>query len=686
MTLPGLRDVEQAEEAREGRRLAYEPGLDGMRGIGVILMMLWHAEVSWIGDGPLFTIEMFFVLSGFLITSLFIIEHDNTSRIDLRRFWVRRARRLVPALVGLVALVTVWASLPSPWGPNAFETTGLRGDGVASMLYVSNWWYTYANQSYFNAFGSPSPFLHTWSLSLEEQFYVVVAVIAFFGLRRWSSAQRGWITFAVIGALLSAAWMATLARMGALTADGLWPFGLDPATLPDWLRTFLNMDGNGDLSRPYFGTDARIQSVFVGMAAAFLCQRIDWSKVKHRTVELLAFVGCGGLLVMFLATPRDLDAIFYGGFLLCDVLTAMAIISLMSPRRPTLWHTLSSRPLVFAGVLSYSLYVWHFPIFLILTEERIGVSGWQLDVVRIGVSTVVAYCSYRFVEYPIRTRGLRTPARRGAAFGAMAVVVVAFLVVSTRIAPGASDAPSAAAASGAGGAQRPVILAAGDSMAWTLALDANVVADASGSGPAVLPSATPGCTVTPGGRANGDDRRKGNSPECLDWPEDWQTNVDNLDPRVSIVLSWGLEVQDHVLENPDGSERIVTVPSPEWTAIESAAVQQMIDVLSSGGGHVALLTLPCLDAEAADSEHTNELAIDSARVDAMNDLLREAAARNPDTTSVIDLNGYLCPDGEHFLTEIDGVTMSVDGVHFSEEGAAKVWEWLLPQLEGHLSP
>ncbi|MCB1261306.1 MAG: acyltransferase, partial [Acidimicrobiales bacterium] len=404
MTLPGLRQVEQDEEGREHRRIAYQPALDGMRGVGVVAMLLWHADVGWIGDGPLFSIEMFFVLSGYLITSLFIVERERTGRIDLRRFWVRRARRLLPALYGLVALVAVWAALPSPWGPNAFETTGLRGDGLSALAYVSNLWFIVGDRAYFGAFGAPSPFLHTWSLSLEEQFYAVLAVVCVLGLRRWAADNGRWVVVAVVGAVLSAVWMAFLARMGALTAEGLWPFGVDPAGLPDWLRTFLNMGGTGDQSRPYFGTFSRMQSVLVGMATAFIARRVDWSAVSQRTIEVLAAVGCGGLAILFLGTPRDLDAIFYGGFLLCDVLTAMAILGLTAPHRPVLWHSLSAKPFVAAGILSYSIYVWHFPLFLILTEERTGIGGWPLDVVRIGVSVAVAYASYRWLEYPIRAR------------------------------------------------------------------------------------------------------------------------------------------------------------------------------------------------------------------------------------------------------------------------------------------
>ena len=680
MTLPGLRQVEQDEEGREHRRIAYQPALDGMRGVGVVAMLLWHADVGWIGDGPLFSIEMFFVLSGYLITSLFIVERERTGRIDLRRFWVRRARRLLPALYGLVALVAVWAALPSPWGPNAFETTGLRGDGLSALAYVSNLWFIVGDRAYFGAFGAPSPFLHTWSLSLEEQFYAVLAVVCVLGLRRWAADNGRWVVVAVVGAVLSAVWMAFLARMGALTAEGLWPFGVDPAGLPDWLRTFLNMGGTGDQSRPYFGTFSRMQSVLVGMATAFIARRVDWSAVSQRTIEVLAAVGCGGLAILFLGTPRDLDAIFYGGFLLCDVLTAMAILGLTAPHRPVLWHSLSAKPFVAAGILSYSIYVWHFPLFLILTEERTGIGGWPLDVVRIGVSVAVAYASYRWLEYPIRARGLVTTRRRVAAGVAMVAVVVGFVVVSGSVAPATGGADVAVAKP----PNRDIIVVAGDSMAWTLGLDVNLLEGPDGRGPALLPAAKPGCTITPGARLNGDVRRQGDAETCMAWPEEWAQRVRDLDPDVTVVLAWGQEVQDHVLPTPGGGERIVVAPSPEWEAIERAALEQMVDVLSAEGGRVVLLTLPCLDADAADSEHTNTMAIDSARVDAMNALLADVAAAHPDSTSLIDLHGYLCPDGETFRTEIDGVTISVDGVHFSEAGAAKVWEWLLPQVQPYL--
>ncbi len=669
------------------RRLRYEPAFDGLRGIGVVLMLLYHLEVWWLGEGPVFTIEMFFVLSGFLITTILLLEHEAERRIDLRRFWTRRARRLLPALLGMLGLVAVWLALPAPWGPTAVEADGMRGDGLSSMLYVSNWWYVAGSTGYFRTFGSPPPLLHTWSLSVEEQFYLVLAVGAAFGFRRWDPRRRGWLVAATVGALASAGWMALLARMGDLRAEGLDPFGIDVAGLPGWLRTFLNLADRSDGSRMYLGTDTRFQAVLVGVATALLGRRLAadagraWMARHPRTLPVLGGVGLVGLLGLFLGPSGQIGFLYYGGFLLCDVLTALVILGTQGQGPVALRTLLGSPALVAVGARSYSLYVWHFPLFQMLSEERTGVGGWPLDLLRLAVVVPVACASYRWLEQPIRTGALaRHPAWRRGALAGGGLAVTGFLVVSSIIAPPDAGGSVPVAA----GDHRPVVLVAGDSMAWTLGLDPELADDPAGRRARIRLSAPPGCVLTEGDRVNGTLRTRGGEPTCLDWPTRWKGIIDASHPPVSVLLAWGLEVQDHLVPDGQGGEQRITVPSPAWREAEARAVQQMIDVLSSGGGHVLLLTLPCLDATAADATHRNTMAVDIGRVRAMNDLLREVAARNPASTTVVDLFAHLCPDGEHHVRTIDGVKLTADGVHFLDAGAAKVWEWLRLQVAPYL--
>lgn len=702
---PELRAFEQREEQAEHRKFTYVPGLDGLRGLGVILMMLYHGQVSWLGLGPLFTIEMFFVLSGFLITSLFIIERENTSTIDLRRFWKRRFRRLLPALVLMFAVVVGWSFLPADrGGPSETLLAHFRGDGLAAMSYTSNWYFIFSGSSYFQAFEAPSPLKHTWSLSIEEQFYLMVAVAMFAGFKAWGTRKKRWIYISFGLAALSAIWMGVLTHLGNVVASGQWvkvgPFGpFDPEAMNRYVRDFFNLkaDANVDPSRMYYGTDTRLQASLVGVGMAFVVERLDWSRVKQWVVELCGAVGIGGLLIMFFFIPHDADWIYYGGFFLADVLTGLAIIALMAPRQPAAARPFSLKPLVFLGALSYSLYVWHFPIFIILDGERfLDIDGWPLNVWRFVISFVVAYLSYRFYENPIRYQGLNSPFRK---IGAVVLIVgsVALLFVSTaRAKPDTGGIGSIGSTEDVaeGGAEQCIpptqpqeegkptctpLLFAGDSMAHTLLLSIEGLLVDRDDGYVIYPATVLGCGILEGDRiVNG--KVSLQKDGCLKWPYLWQGQVDKVHPELSVVLVWGWDVYDRRLQGEDGQYYEVPVGSQEWADLMSQTIQRGIDILSSRGGKVALLTMPCIDLEAETSTHPDPEAAEPHRVKAINEVILDVAARNKDTTVVFDLAKFLCPDGEHYRAKIDGIDISPDGIHFTKDSGEVLWDWLAPQI------
>ncbi len=702
---PELRAFEQREEEAEHRKFRYVPGLDGLRGLGVILMMLYHGQVSWLGLGPLFTIEMFFVLSGFLITSLFIIERENTQTIDLRRFWNRRFRRLLPALLLMFAAVAGWSFLPADsGGPSETLLAHLRGDGVAAMTYTSNWYFIFSGSSYFQAFEAPSPLKHTWSLSIEEQFYLMVAVAMFAGFKVWGTRKKRWIYISFGLAALSAIWMGVLAHLGNIAASGQWvrigPFGpFDPLALNHYVRDFFNLnpDANLDPSRMYYGTDTRLQASLVGVGMAFVVERLDWTRVKQWMVEVCGTVGIGGLLVMFFFIPHDADWIYYGGFFLADVLTGLAIIALMAPTRPGAARPFSFKPLVFLGALSYSLYVWHFPIFIILDGDRfLDVDGWPLNVWRFAISFVIAYASYRFYENPIRYQGLNSPFRKIGAVELIAGSVAALFVSTARAKPdtgtvGSVGSTDELAESGEGQCippNRPQVegtptctslLFAGDSMAHTLLLSIEGSLVDRDDGYVIYPATVLGCGILEGDRiVNG--KVSLQKDGCLKWPDLWQSQVDKLNPELSVVLVWGWDLYDRRLQGDDGEYYEVPVGSQEWADLMGATIQRGIDVLSSRGGKVALLTMPCIDLDAETATHPDPEAAEPHRVEAVNEVIRDVAARNKSSTVVYDLAGYLCPDGKHYRARIDGVDISPDGIHFTKDGGVVIWDWLVPQI------
>jgi len=679
-------DESNAAAAPQRSSFRYMPGLDGLRGIGVALMLAYHLDVRWIGDGAVFTVEMFFALSGYLIVSLFIGEHRRNGRLDLRRFWSRRARRLLPATYLIFIPVAIYMFL---WAPVS-QLAKIRGDGISVLLYVSNWRFIFSDQSYFELFTVPSPFKAMWSLAIEEQFYIFVAIALYFGLKKWGPERRIWPVLAFGAALASAIWMAVLIHAGNITAQGGSPFGIDPASIPGWLRTFLGMSPTGDPSRVYYGTDTRMQGLMIGVGMAFILSRVDLSKLHRRWVEIISIVGIGGMLTMFLAIQgRGVLWIYSGGFLLFDLFMVLVIIALAAPSPPTLVRWASWKPIVFVGVLSYSLYVWHLPIFVMIDQSPISntVRGWPLDVLKLAVVSLLAYGSYRLVEDPIRRHGLGNRQRTLAITGAVAALVMVFLAAS--VIPANDSARSGGLAGGVGvksepgsgsGGKGPVIYLNGDSMPWTLGSWASKDRMDAENGVQIYTSSQMGCGVGHAGSVI-----KGSpvttAKACNDWETFWTSRFDVVKPDAIVVLAWGWEVYDRWLPNGDGTFRKLDVGTEEWRSWFTKEVQSMIDLLAPYGAPIFLTTLPCLDAEVLANTGAEAEAAELHRVPALNRVLADVSrAEVKRNVHLLDLYSYLCDEGR-YRADIDGVHISTDGRHFTEEGTRKVLEeFLLPEV------
>lgn len=352
-----------------GPHLGYLPGLDGMRAIAVIAVLLYHAEIDWIPGGFL-GVEVFFVISGYLITSLLLSEHRYTHHTDVGGFWMRRARRLLPALYALLVVVATYAVLFL-----RDEVAGLRGDVVAALGYVTNWYLVFSEQSYFETTGRPSPILHLWSLAVEEQFYLLWPLLFAFGMRKLGRTNM--LRAILGGALFSAALMWVLYRPEA------------------------------DPSRVYYGTDTRASGLLLGAALAFF-----WSPnrltddVRRSATWVLDAVGVVALALivrMFFVVNEFDPSLYRGGFLTLDVLTVVLIAVTVHPaaRLGKLW--LSARSLQWIGLRSYSIYLWHWPVYVITRPDvDVPLSGFPLLVLRLSLTAVLASVSYKYVEQPIR--------------------------------------------------------------------------------------------------------------------------------------------------------------------------------------------------------------------------------------------------------------------------------------------
>ncbi|HLK38943.1 MAG TPA: acyltransferase, partial [Polyangiaceae bacterium] len=366
--------------AEAERRVEYLPALDGLRAIAVLAVLAFHAQVGV--EGGFFGVEVFFVLSGFLITSLLIAERNRTGSVSLRGFWLRRARRLLPALCVLfVAVVAVSATVV----PDSFAST--RGDLVGAIFFVSNWWQIAHHQSYFMAIDRPPLLLHLWSLAIEEQFYLVWPVLFAFVVGGWR--PRRLAAVAAAAALASAAWMAAL------------------------------YDPSQDTTGVYYRTDTRLSGLLVGVALAAVLRTArpkDGSGPGVAALDAAALLGFGALAWALLRL-RDTDAVsFQGGFLLVDAATAALVVAAAYPATRSA-RVLGTTPLVWVGKRSYGLYLWHWPIFAV-TRPGLDVAwtGAPLLAARLALTFAATEVCYRFVETPVR-RGAVLSALRSLAGG-----------------------------------------------------------------------------------------------------------------------------------------------------------------------------------------------------------------------------------------------------------------------------
>ncbi len=349
--------------------LPYVAALDGLRAFAVAGVLLYHGGVPWLPGGFL-GVDLFFVLSGFLITSLLLRELDATGGIDLRRFWTRRARRLLPAafLVIAVCLVVAVAFMPG-------EAARVRTDALASFAYVGNWAQIVADRSYFAGFERPSLLQHLWSLAVEEQFYLLWPLLLVACLRRFG--RRGAARLALAGAITSAVLMAVLFTPGQ------------------------------DPSRVYFGTDTHASGLLIGVLLAFLWPLRELRSAPKPGARLLLDAGAvAGLaaVVVAMATWHDYDPIVYRGGLLAFAIAAAALIGALAHPACRVARVAGAAPLRWIGQRSYGIYLWHWPV-MALTRPEIDVP-WSRAVLlplQIAATVALAAASYRWVEQPFRS-------------------------------------------------------------------------------------------------------------------------------------------------------------------------------------------------------------------------------------------------------------------------------------------
>ena len=416
--------------------LAYVPGLDGLRAIAVVAVVLYHAQQnmpsSWMPGGFL-GVEVFFVISGYLITTLLVAEHERTDRIDIKQFWARRARRLLPALFAVLIVTMGIVGFGGSSSDSLREhVRAFRGTWVSAWLYLTNWYQIVAGLEYSDRLGRPSLLRHLWSLAVEEQFYLVWPIVMWFVLRHFRHRLPA------VGVVFAA-----LAGAIALVVALVY-----------------RSENLGSINFLYLSTPTRLSGLLLGSALAIFWRpwRLATASVSRhgRWTDVAGTVGLGVLVWAFLrwqlvvdgvSSVHGYDLLFRGGFLIIGIATVMTIVAVTHPGSLLASRVLSARPLVWVGKRSYGLYLWHWPVFQ-LTRPRGDLSllnpaspdirwGWLPTLLlRLLVTVVLTELSYRLLEVPVRS-GLGYA--RSRVLAALAAVAMLVTVVPTASSFAAAD-------------------------------------------------------------------------------------------------------------------------------------------------------------------------------------------------------------------------------------------------------
>ena len=354
-----------------GKKRRYITGLDGIRAIAVIMVLAYHLKLALFKSGFL-GVTVFFVLSGYLITGILISEVEEEGTIDLKNFWLRRIRRLVPAVMSMAVVIIFVSAVVN----RIIFTKGCK-DFLASVLGFNNWWQIFNKVSYFEAAGVPSPFTHCWSLAIETQFYLIYPLILLGIYKLVKSREEG------------------RAKRGLLFAGVTLLLALISVIL-----MIVLFDPQQDASRVYYGTDTRAFSLLFGALLAILW---DYRMVPRRLSAsvnmVLGSVSFAVLLVMTIAINGSSNFWYRGGQFVGTILTVLVIYT-VSGRKTWLSRFLSNPVLKWIGDRSYSIYLWHYPIILLISK---GIKApWWITLIEIVLSVVLAELSYRFIETPIR--------------------------------------------------------------------------------------------------------------------------------------------------------------------------------------------------------------------------------------------------------------------------------------------
>jgi peptidoglycan/LPS O-acetylase OafA/YrhL len=698
--------------------------LDGVRALAVLGVIAFHTGLSWL-PGGYYGVDAFFVLSGYLITTLLLTELGANGSIRLGRFWAGRARRLLPALFLLVAVIGISLAI----FPSLLATPHIVSDALATIFYASNWYSIHGGVSYFSTVAQPSPLLHTWSLAIEEQFYLVWPLVVLgvmtLGLRRAGQRRerrrgRGETESVRTIRVLGGSHLTLLPQVAAVDPErirrrrlhllfAVASLGALGSAL--WMAV---LAPSGYTTRAYYGTDTRAQALLIGASVAI--GLVLWKEGSERVwfsrfAAVLGVAGIGLGAALWATVNESSTFAFSGGFLLASLAAGMVVLgAVAAPNGPAV-RLLELPPLPQLGRISYGIYLWYWPVLLVMSGSRLHWGVYPLFGARVAVTVTIAALSARLVELPIR-RGALLSWRSLVAAPVAAAAAIGLVFVSTLVPVGASlqgssvvnqEGPPTAglhlasmlspplpttttttttpSQSGTGTTKPIKVLLVGDSIAGSLGV--GLAAYQGNDNIQLVNEGIPGCslsmateirvlfyTLPPGAPCH-----QNNNPDSLF--DQWQKWVNAYNPDVVVYVARG-ETFDNELNGT-------------WQNLGEAAYdkyvenryRQAVDVLGSRGATVVLMTTPYYDSGTSPSgtiwpeDATNRVVLD-------NQIIRQVASS--ETTDgghqvyVFDLGSLVSP-GNAYTPSVDGVsTRCSDGVHFTVSGGVFVGLQVLPDL------
>jgi len=374
--------VQAAATSPSPPRLQHLRALDGLRGVAVLAVVVYHFAPT-IAPGGFLGVDLFFVLSGYLITSLLVNEWEGSRRISLSAFWGRRARRLLPALLVVLAAVGAYTLFVG----NQVDAEHIAQDGLSAFSYIANWHFISSGQSYIQHFvhSAPSPLRHMWSLAIEEQFYLIWPLLVLLVVKlvpkrgRRPGQQRARFRLMLV---------ATCVALGVLS----------------FVRMVTLYHPGGDPNRVYYGTDTRAFIILVGAALGAVAGGVP-TITSPRARRRLIKVGCIGAVALLAAvawTTTSSSYLYEGAYGAIALVMVIVLAAAAQPGENPLARILHTRPLVGLGLISYGIYLWHWPISIWVTSQNTGAGGVTLFFLRSAITLAAALASYFLVEQPIR--------------------------------------------------------------------------------------------------------------------------------------------------------------------------------------------------------------------------------------------------------------------------------------------